>query len=96
MEQALIGLLSSSPAAVAVIITVIKFLAHLSAERKEWRTEAKELREAVIGALNHNSEVIKAHSESMTAQAETLRSLINIIEKHDEMARQAVARLEGR
>ena len=92
----------------AVIITVVRFLVHLryerkefADERKEWKEERKELRaegkdqrEALLAAFNHNSGLIQAHSESMITQAEALKSLTVAIEKHDEMARAAIARLE--
>lgn len=89
MKELLAALLGSSPAAVAVIYTVVQFLKFLREERAA-------LRDAVVVALNANSLAVEAQTEAMKCQAETMRSLIGVIERHDLMVREAVARIEGK
>jgi len=95
VEQILLGLIGSSPAAVTAIIVLWKCLDHLAGERAAWREERSAFTAAVLQALDNNSKIMKSHAESMTSQAETLRTLIQAIENHDQMARAAIARLEG-
>lgn len=87
MEQILLGLLGSSPAAVAVIITVWQFLKYLREERKEWR-------DTIVIALNNNSQAMTSQTMAMKLQTQTIMSLVKTIEDHDTMARAAIARLE--
>lgn len=87
MENILLGLVGSSPAAVAVLITVWQFLKYLKEERIEWRA-------AIVTALNNNSTAIAAQTSAMNAQAETMKALVVAIEKHDEMARAFFSSME--
>lgn len=89
MEQILLGLVGSSPAAAATIITVVLFLRYLREERQAWH-------QTITTAVNNNTQAMSAQTTAMTAQAEALRALNVAIERHDEMARAAIARLEGK
>jgi hypothetical protein len=71
-----------------------KCLDHLAGERAAWREERAAFTQAVLQALDNNSKVMESHAKSMTSQAETLRTLIQVIEDHDRMSREAIARLE--
>lgn len=96
MEQVFLGLLGSSPAAVAVIITVHQFLKYLHKEREAAREERADWRAAMITALNNNSLAMQAQTEAMRQQGETMKALVVAIEKHDDMARTAIARIEAK
>lgn len=87
MEQILLGLVGSSPAAAATIITVVLFLRYLREERIAWHS-------TITTALNNNTQAMQSQTSAMVAQAEALRALNLAIEKHDFMAREAIARLE--
>ena len=87
MEQILLGLVGSSPAAAATLIAVWLFLRYLREERLAFR-------DTITVALTNNTEAMKAQTMAMKQQAEMLKALNSAIEKHDDMARAAIERLE--
>ncbi len=89
MEQLLIGLVGASPAAGAAIFTCILFLKYLREERISMRDERKDWREALAVVLDKNS-------DATMAQTETMKALVMSIDRHDRMAREAIARLEAK
>ena len=69
------------PVGAALLVMAGMFLKYLKEERLEWR-------ETILKALDNNT-------NAMNAQREMLKDLTALIEQHDKMSREAIARLEA-
>jgi len=89
MEQILLGLVGSSPAAAATLIAVFMFLRYLREERTAWR-------DIIAVSLQNNTDAMKAQTLAMHQQAEMLKALNTALVAHDTMAQAAISRLEAK